>query len=82
MGNKLLVQIRWVKPADRLFFLKVGDVLFADAAEAGPMEYMQFRFKLASGEPNIADGEPLLETLDERTKLADRIVSRLEPFLT
>ena len=65
-----------------MFFLKVGDVLFTDAAEAEPIEYMQFRFKVASGEPNIADGEPLLETLDELTKWVDSIGSRFEPFLT
>jgi hypothetical protein len=70
-----------VKPADRFFSLKVGDVPFA-AAEAEPIDYMQFRFKVASGEPNIADGEPLLETLDELTELVDGIVSRFEPYLT
>jgi hypothetical protein len=38
------------KTGRQVVFFKVGEVLFTDAAEAEPLEYMQFRFKVASGE--------------------------------
>jgi hypothetical protein len=71
----------YVRPADKLFPLKVGDELFIDASDAEPVEKMQFVFEVAFGEPQIAEGEPLLETLRELTKLVDSIVPGFEPLL-
>jgi hypothetical protein len=72
----------YVKPADNLFPLKVGDPLFADSPDADINEAMDFHFEVAFGEPGIIEGKPLLTTIHEFTKLVDGIVRRLEPFLT
>ena len=71
----------YIKPADRLFPLKVGDELFIDAIGHEIHEKMDFRFDVAFGEPGIVEGEPLLETLQQMTELVDGIVSGFKPVL-
>ena len=71
----------YVRPADRLFPLKVGDELFIDSPDAEVNRKMQFVFELAFGEPPIVEGEPLLQTLHQFASLVDEFVPSFEPFL-
>jgi len=71
----------YVRPADRLFPLKVGDELFIDGPDAQANDKMQFVFDVAFGEPQIVEGEPLLETLRELTRLVEEIIPNFEPLL-
>lgn len=70
-----------VRTADRLFPLKAGDELFIDAPDAEVNEKMQFRFDVAFGEPQIIEGEPLLETLYQFARLVSGIIPKFEPLL-
>jgi hypothetical protein len=69
------------KPGDRMFPLKVGDELFIDAPDAKENQKMQFRFEVAFGEPGIAEGEPLLETLQSFADFVDHVISDFAPLL-
>ena len=71
----------YLKPADRLFPLKIGDELFIDGPDAEENEKMQFVFEVAFGEPKIVEGEPLLETLHQMTKVVDGIIPSFVPLL-
>lgn len=71
----------YVRPADRLFPLKIGDELFIDGPDAEPNEKMQFVFEVAFGESQIIEGEPLLQSLRDLTKLVDDIVPGFQPLL-
>jgi hypothetical protein len=52
----------YLRPADTLCPLKVGDELLVDAVDAAVSTEMDFRFNLSLNEPGIAEG-PLLDTL-------------------
>ena len=80
-GLTLPVLEFYVKPADRLFPLKIGDELFIDAPDAKVNQKMQFVFEVAFGEPQIIEGEPLLPTLHEFTNLVDGIITNFTPLL-
>lgn len=71
----------FLNPADRMFPLKAGDELFIDAPDAEVNEQMQFRFEVAFGEPQVVEGEPLIETLHQMIDLVDNIVLSFRPFL-
>jgi hypothetical protein len=64
----------YIRPADRMCPLKVGDELFIDAPDAEVNEKMDFRFEVALAEPQIAEGEPLLETIHHIANLVDQII--------
>ncbi len=71
----------FLKPADRDFPLKPGHELFVDAPDAEADEKMQFRFEIAFGEPQIAEGEPLLDTLHQTATSVEEIVTSFRRFL-
>jgi hypothetical protein len=72
----------YVTPADRLFPLKPGDELFADAPDAEVVEKMSFQFDVAFGEPEAdVNGAPLLETMRGFLDLVDRITHQFEPLV-
>jgi hypothetical protein len=71
----------FIKPADRLFPLKVGDELYIGGVDHPVNAEMQFSFDLALGEPGIVDGEPLLETLLRATEAVDNLVTEFKPHL-
>lgn len=60
--------------ADRLFPLKTGDELLIDAPDAKVNEKMQFAFDVAFGEPQILEGGPLIETLQEFAEVVDKLI--------
>lgn len=68
-------------PGDRMFPLKVGDELFVDAPDAKVNEKLQFLFDIAFGEPQIIEGDPLLETLREFADVVDNLIRAFTPLL-
>jgi hypothetical protein len=65
------------RPADILFPLKAGDELFIDAANAEPNQNLQsdgFRFGITLNEPGIAEGKPLLETVQHLSDLVSNTI--------
>jgi hypothetical protein len=72
----------FVRPADRMFPLKAGDVLFEGAPDTDPDEHMEFRFEVAFGEPQILEGEPLLETVHQMADLIGNVVATFKPLLS
>lgn len=71
----------FLKPADRLFPLKVGDELYIGGVDHPINAEMEFGFDIALGEPGIVDGEPLLETLQHMTDVVDGLVAGFRPHL-
>jgi hypothetical protein len=71
----------FIKPADRMWPLKAGDILFIDAPDAEVDRNRQFRFEVAFGEKQIIEGEPLIETLQQMADLVDSLVSSFRPLL-
>lgn len=85
--NDLPVEMRtipaidlYMRPADRLCPLKAGDELLIVSADSEPNEKIDFRFDVAFGEPNIAEGDPILETLQQMTDLVDNVVTVIKPL--
>ncbi len=65
----------FLRPADRQFPMQDGAVLFScPTPEPGqPKPEPQFIFEVAFGEGQVVDGEPVVETLKNFVKLAERI---------
>jgi hypothetical protein len=61
--------------------LKPGDILCDRQLSRDPNEQLEFTLLVAFGEPEIAKGEPLLETLHQLSHLIDSIVGQFAPFL-
>jgi hypothetical protein len=72
----------YVRPADNLFPLKVGDELFIDAIDAQVNKEMDFRFNIALNEPGVIEGAPLLDTLNDISGLVSKTVSLFTTCLT
>jgi hypothetical protein len=71
----------FMKPADILFPLKVGDVLFIDLPDAKSNPNLQFKFDIVIQEPGIVEGEPLIEMLLVLIEAVNSLVSIFEPIL-
>jgi hypothetical protein len=61
--------------------LKAGDDLFTDAPDAPPYPKVQFKFDIAIHEPDVAEGEPLLPTLQNMAERVAHIAYTFAPFL-
>lgn len=84
MGEKFK-EIRFdllLRPADREFPLAAGVELFIDGPDAKVNEEIQFRFEVAFGEPGIAYGVPMVETLASLVKRVEDVLPLFEPHLT
>jgi hypothetical protein len=60
--------------------LKRGDIIHR-VAESDMEEKTQFTFEIAFAEPSVAEGEPVIQSLHQFFKLAEKVVSDLEPLL-
>lgn len=65
----------FLKPADILFPLKIGDELFIDGPDAKPIPDMQFKFNIVLNEPGIIEGEPLIEVLQSMIASVEELIS-------
>lgn len=70
----------FLRPADRLFPMEVGDEIFSHPLGEGVKE-MSFRFDVAFGEPGVIDGEPLLEALQKMINAVEQLVGSFEPLV-
>jgi hypothetical protein len=70
----------FVRPADRMFPLKAGDLL-ADALEEELNDKPPFRLEVAIHEPGVVDGKSLLETVQQFRNLVSGIVTDFKPYL-
>jgi hypothetical protein len=70
----------WLKPAS-LEPLKAGDDLFTDAPDAPPDPKVQFKFDIAIHEPDVAEGEPLVPTLQQMAERVAHIAYTFAPLL-
>jgi hypothetical protein len=64
----------FIKPADNLFPLKLGDELFIDAPGAELLPNMQFRIDYVFNEPGVVEGYPIVGTLDSMVNEVERVV--------
>jgi hypothetical protein len=71
----------FIRPADRQWPLKAGNQLFVDGPDAEVDQNRQFRFEVAFGESKIAEGEPIIETLQHMADLVDSLIGSFRPFL-
>jgi len=60
--------------------VRAGDVILS-VPESEAEEHMSFRFDVAFNEPQLIEGEPILETLHNFSRLTRQIVSGFEPML-
>jgi hypothetical protein len=71
----------FIRPADRLCPLKVGDELFTGGPDEEVDEKLKFAFDVALGEPEVAKGKPVLETLQQMMDLVDNLLPTFAPLL-
>jgi hypothetical protein len=69
------------KPADRMFPLKAGNVLFIGGQGDEIDTKLEFRFDVGLGEPGIVEGDPLLDTLQEMAAHIRGIVMSFQGLL-
>ncbi len=81
MGRAMPILDAFLRPANNLCPLKVGDELFIDAADAEPNDKMQFRFDIALNEPGVVEGKPLLEIIQHFSDLVSNTVPLFKPCL-
>lgn len=69
-----------IRPADRLFPVSDGAVIFkiAAAATGGSMAEPRFAFEIALGEPGDASGEPIPTVLEQLAAHVERIIGIAE----
>jgi hypothetical protein len=71
----------YLRPADNLCPLTVGDQLFIDGVDAEENKEMDFRFDISLKEPGIAEG-PLVDTLQRFCDLSSKTVLLFKPCLS
>jgi len=73
----------FVRPADRMFPVKVDDEFFVDSPDAEPNEKMEFKFEVAFQEPeaDVLNGEPLIQTLSEFVTAVEGTINQLAPLI-
>jgi hypothetical protein len=71
----------FVRPADRQFPLKVGDVIYVDAPDATPNPRLQFRIDLALDEIEAQRGASILEVINQTGQAVEAAVTALAPHL-
>jgi hypothetical protein len=72
----------WLRPADTLFPLKVGAVLFVDGPDAEPDPAIQFMFDVYLSEPAVmGDPQPLLKTVQDISVEVERVIRTFLPLL-
>jgi hypothetical protein len=71
----------FLNPADKGFPLQPGFELYIGEPEELPNPRQQFRFQVVISEPEVVDGEPLLELVDEFVTQVGNVVAALAPQL-
>lgn len=72
----------FLSPANRMFNLKVGDILETVPPESEVYKKSDFRFNVSLNEPGVIECEPLLDTLSRFGELVNRTLSNFRPLLS
>lgn len=70
-----IAQDVYIPPSFKVFPLKAGDVLLVDSPDAKINKNIDFRFDVAFNEPEISEGDSILETLKQSLSLVREIVT-------
>ncbi len=81
-GQTVPILDLFLKPADVLFPLKIGDELFIDGPDAEVNDKIQFRFGVALSEPQIIQAQSLMELLIQLAGLVEGIINTMKPELS
>jgi hypothetical protein len=68
-----------LRPMSHVFPLKVGDILTPAPAE--PYQNPDLTFDIAFNEPGIAEGEPVLELVQQTAQFVSGVLDKFSPFL-
>lgn len=71
----------FIRPADRMCPLEVGDELWIDETNAEPDSNLQFRFDIAFNEPQVIASESIIETLEGFASLVSEVIFSFRPML-
>jgi hypothetical protein len=70
----------FIKPADKLLSMKVGDPLYSEPLGHEMDKNRRFAFDPSFHEPNVIQCEPASKTLQDMTNLVDALFTTLEPL--
>jgi hypothetical protein len=76
-----LIPPLFLRPADKLLSLKVGDELYGEPLDHEVDKDRRFTFDVSFNEPTVIQCEPAIKTLQDMTNLVDEIVLKLGRFL-
>ncbi len=68
----------FLKPADNLFPLKIGDELFVDLPNAKEIPDMKFQINVVINEPGVSDGQEIYNLLHLMVKEVETIIAKFE----
>ena len=72
----------FLRPADRMCPLQVGDELFIDGPDAEENPELRFQIEVALNEPLApTQGEPVLETLHQMLQVVENALPSFRPLL-
>ncbi len=71
----------FIRPADNPFPLTIDKELFIDGPNAKEIPDMQFVFQIVINEPDIAEGEEIIELLERMTKEVEKQISGISDSL-
>ena len=69
----------FIRPAERRFPLKPGDILPVHVPDLNKQS--DFAFEIAFNEYGVAEGKPMIETLHQLANLVGNVVTQFEPLL-
>lgn len=76
-----LIPSVFLRPADRMCPLEVGDELFAEPLDTEVYEERQFLLEISFYEPGVIECEPVLKTLKDMADVVSGIVTAFGPLL-
>ncbi|HEX7337282.1 MAG TPA: hypothetical protein VF252_08745 [Gemmatimonadales bacterium] len=59
----------------------MGDVLLVGPPQMEPDQKNDFRFDVALNEPQVAEGDPIIELVQQTTQFVNGVINQLCPFL-
>ncbi len=71
----------YLNPAEKGFPLQPGFELYIGQVDEAPNPKQQFRFQLVLNEPGIAEGTPLIETIEEALQAVEAVAADLSSLL-
>lgn len=72
----------FLRPADKLLPLKVGDELYIEPLDHEMAQDRRFTFDISFNAPGIIEGEPAIKTVQDMSNLVGSIIDTFEPFFT